>query len=272
MRRSGIITLTTDFGERDPFVGVMRGVIWSRHPGARIADLTHQIAPQSVREGAFWLERAFRWFPQATVHVAVVDPGVGTSRGILAVKAEGHLFLAPDNGLLGPVLELKGAKVVRVAPSALAALGVERWSATFHGRDIFAPLAAELARGRARIRDLGDEISHDMLVPSALARAIESADGVEGAVAAIDRFGNLITNIPGEMVAQRRVPRVRVQRRELELCRTYGDAKPGAYVALVGSFDRLEIACVNGNAASGLSVGLGEPVTIASESPGDAAP
>ncbi len=151
LKPSGLITLTTDFGHEGPFVGVMKGVIWGRFAEARLVDLTHEILAHWPAEAGFWLSRSHRYFPHGTVHVAVVDPGVGTSRSNLVVQADGHLFLAPDNGLLAPVVaRAKEALIVRMSAASLGRLGIHRPSATFHGRDVFAPVAAELAAGRDR--------------------------------------------------------------------------------------------------------------------------
>src|SRR5580692_3854810 len=162
---SGVITLTTDFGHQGPFVGVMKGAILQRYPQARLIDLTHEILVHWPAEAGFWLARVHPYFPPGTVHVAVVDPGVGTARGILAVLAHAQVFLAPDNGLLASVVSrAPGARIVRLAAATLARLGVARISATFHGRDIFAPLAAELAAGRLSVSELGEPVTQ--LVPS----------------------------------------------------------------------------------------------------------
>jgi len=153
---SGVITITTDFGHQGPFVGVMKGVILTRFPDAKIIDLTHEIVVHWPAEAGFWLARAFGYFPPGTVHVAVVDPGVGTSREIVAVSAQDHVFLAPDNGLLAPVVARHpGAEVTRLEGQKLARFGLHRPSATFHGRDILAPIAAEIAAGRCVPADLG---------------------------------------------------------------------------------------------------------------------
>lgn len=256
--RSGIITLTSDFGDKDPFVGVMKGVIFARNHRARIVDLTHQIAPQAIMEAAFWLERSFRFFPTGTVHVAVVDPGVGTSRAILAVEAFEHLFLAPDNGLIGPVLEASTNAVVRgVDPNVL---GLKEPSATFHGRDIFAPIAAELAAARLSFDALGPEIQPK--AASAVPKTKIGAYRIEGQVVTIDRFGNLITNLTSSSIARYSRPLVLVGEEALPIVRTYGDGEAGEYVALVGSFDAVEIARVGGNAAVGLGVKVGDPVFV----------
>ncbi len=139
---SGVITITTDFGHQGPFVGVMKGRILSRFSEAKIVDLTHEIVVHWPAEAGFWLARSFEYFPPGTVHVAVVDPGVGTSRDIVAIMARGHVFLAPDNGLLAPIVGRNpDATAVRLNASRLARFGISRPSATFHGRDIFAPIA-----------------------------------------------------------------------------------------------------------------------------------
>src|SRR5580698_1071231 len=157
---SGMITLTTDFGQQDPFVAVMKGSILTRFPSARLIDLTHEIVVHWPAEAGFWLARSFEYFPPGTVHVAVVDPGVGTARDIVAVMARGHVFLAPDNGLLAPIVgRHPDAKVVRLGASQLARLGISRPSATFHGRDIFAPIAAEIAAGRCAPESLGEAMN-----------------------------------------------------------------------------------------------------------------
>src|ERR1700733_2998979 len=138
---SGVITITTDFGHQGPFVGVMKGVILTRFPEARIVDLTHEIVVHWPAEAGFWLARAFEYFPSGTVHVAVVDPGVGTSREIVAVSVENHVFFAPDNGLVAPVVNgPPSATVIQFDTGRLARFGLHRPSATFHGRDIFAPI------------------------------------------------------------------------------------------------------------------------------------
>ena len=161
---SGVVTLTTDFGLEDPFVGIMKGRLATRFPAVRIIDLTHEIPAHWPAEAGFWLARSYRYFPTGSVHVAVVDPGVGSEREIAALQADGHLFLAPDNGLLAPVVEsVPGAVARHVAVGVLVRLGIDAPSATFHGRDIFAPLAAELAAGRLDPGELGPAVG--ALVP-----------------------------------------------------------------------------------------------------------
>jgi S-adenosyl-L-methionine hydrolase (adenosine-forming) len=257
----GVITLTTDFGHKDPFVGVMKGRIYERFPGARIVDLTHEILVHWPAEAGFWIARSFGYFPRGTVHVAVVDPGVGTARDIVLVEAEGHLLLAPDNGLLAPVVARKSAAVVRrLDPSRLGAFGLGRVSATFHGRDIFAPLAAELAAGRCDATQLGPTVTS--LVPSWVDEPVASGGAVSGVIITVDHFGTLISNIDSHWLAGFVEPHVYAGSRVLPVRRTYGDARPGDFLALVNSFDVLEIACAEGRAADSLGLSRGAPIVV----------
>jgi len=261
MQAPGVITITTDFGHKGPFVGVMKGRIYGRLPTARIVDLTHEILVHWPAEAGFWLARAYQYFPPGTVHVAVVDPGVGTARDIIAVSVDGHVFLAPDNGLLAPVVGAReGARIVKVDLQALARFGVTRPSATFHGRDIFAPLAAELAAGRCRPEDLGTPV--DTLVPSWVEEASGDDSAVHGVVITMDHFGNLITNIDAHWVVRMGSPRVYAANHSWPLLRTYGDVKPGEYLALVNSFGVVEIARAEQSAAEGLGLSRGAPVVV----------
>jgi len=260
---SGVVTLTTDFGLQDPFVGVMKGRLVAQFPAACIIDLTHEIPAHWPAEAGFWLARSFRYFPSGTVHVAVVDPGVGSGRAIAAVEAEGHLFLAPDNGLLGPVVDSAADVTARhVTPALLARLGIRAPSATFHGRDIFAPLAAELAAGRLQPADCGPAI--DELVPGWIEEPQVAAGQVTGTVVTIDHFGNLITNIEPRHLQAIAHPLVRVGGREFPLRRTYSDVRPGDYLALVNSFGVVEVAQAERSAAEGLGLARGAPVLVVS--------
>jgi len=258
---SGVITITTDFGHQGPFVGVMKGVIYSRFAAARIVDLTHEIVVHWPAEAGFWLARSFEYFPPGSVHVAVVDPGVGTSRDIVAVSAKGHVLLAPDNGLLAPVVGRDpNATIIRLNMAKLAQIGVQRASATFHGRDILAPVAAELAAGRCMPADLGEPTR--TLVPSWVDEPTVTPASVAGMVITIDHFGNLITNIDAALLAGFRKPEVRAGAHVFPLLRTYGDARPGDYLALVNSFEVVEIARAEQSAAEGLGLSRGAPVTV----------
>jgi S-adenosyl-L-methionine hydrolase (adenosine-forming) len=258
---SGVITITTDFGHQGPFVGVMKGCILTRFPQARIVDLTHEIVVHWPAEAGFWLARAYHYFPPATVHVAVVDPGVGTSRDIIVVAAGGHYFVAPDNGLLAPLVGRAGeALIVRLSAAQLAHIGIHRPSATFHGRDIFAPVAAELAAGRCEPQALGETV--DTLVPAWVDEPAVEARSVTGVVITIDHFGNLITNIDAALIERFRLPLVHAGSHAFPLLRTYGDTRPGEYLALVNSFGVVEIARAENSAAEGLGLSRGAPVVV----------
>ena len=260
-RPCGVITITTDFGHQGPFVGVMKGVILTRFPEARIIDLTHEIVVHWPAEAGFWLTRSFEYFPPGTVHVAVVDPGVGTARDIVAVAARGHVFLAPDNGLLAPIVTRHPeASVTRLDIPQLSRLGVARPSATFHGRDIFAPVAAEIAAGRTVPTDLGEPVPS--LIPAWVDEPTVDAAGVAGVVITIDHFGNLITNIDGSLLERFANPQVRAGNHLFPVRRTYGDVQPGAYLALVNSFGVVEIARAEQSAAEGLGLSRGAPVGV----------
>jgi S-adenosylmethionine hydrolase len=258
---SGVITLTTDFGHQGPFVGVMKGAVLMRFPEARLIDLTHEILVHWPAEAGFWLARSYQYFPVGTVHVAVVDPGVGTSRSIIAVAADGHLFLAPDNGLLAPVVaRAKEARIVSVAGVQLVRLGIHRVSATFHGRDIFAPVAAELAAGRVQIETLGPAVQS--IVPAWVDEPTVDARSVAGVIITQDHFGNLITNIDAPLTERFRLPLVHAGNHSFPILRTYAETRPGEYLALVNSFGVIEIARAEGSAAEGLGLSRGAPVIV----------
>jgi len=258
---SGVVTLTTDFGLKDPFVGVMKGQLLVRHPRVTIVDLTHEVLAHWPAEAGFWLARSFRYFPAGTVHVAVVDPGVGSARDFAVVECEGHVFLAPDNGLLAGVIESAGQVTMRrVEPAALRRIGIGTPSATFHGRDVFAPLAAELAAGRLAPAELGPPVTD--LIPGWLEEPVVGLGQVTGSVVTIDHFGNLITNIDARYLAGLSHPAVRLAGRELLLRRTYSDVRPGDYLALVNSFGVVEVARAERSAAEGLGLDRGAPVVV----------
>lgn len=258
----GVITITTDFGHQGPFVAVMKGRMLAHLPSARIIDVTHEVPVYWPAEAGFWLARAYAYFPSGSVHVAVVDPGVGTSRDIIVVVAGGHAFLAPDNGLLAPVVaRTESASIHRLDTArAIARFKLPAPSATFHGRDLFAPLAAELAAGRAAPADLGPKTTD--IVPSWVDEPTVTADQVSGTIITIDHFGNLITNIDADLIRAFAAPVVRTGGHSLPLRRTYGDVRPGEFLALVNSFGVVEIARAEQSAAEALGLGRGAPVTI----------
>ncbi len=258
---SGVITITTDFGHKGPFTGVMKGVILQRFRQGTIVDLTHEIPAHWPPEAGFWLSRSYHYFPRGTVHVAIVDPGVGTEREILVAALDGHVFMAPDNGLLGPLLaKQEGAEVHALESGRLGKLKLPVPSATFHGRDIFAPVAAELAAGRLRPADAGRRIRE--WAPEWLDEPEVLPTRVSGVIVTIDAFGNLISNIDGGMLSHLAAPQVRLGGHTIDLVDTYGRTQPGQYLALVNSFGVLEIARAEGNAAEGLGSDRGAPVVV----------
>jgi S-adenosylmethionine hydrolase len=255
------ITLTTDFGHKGPFVAVMKGVILQHAPDARVIDLTHEIHVHWPAEAGFWLSRSYRYFPEKTVHVAVVDPGVGTERDIVAIEFDGHIFLAPDNGLLPSVVGESGDwRAWRLSNDWLTAQDWPRPSATFHGRDVFAPLAAGIAKGSIATGDIGPETTD--LVPSLLEEPQTVRDELHGSVVTIDHFGNLITNIDERQIAGMSNPMIRIASLHLDLQETYGRVQPGDFLALINSFGVLEVARAEGSAADALGLGRGAPVMV----------
>lgn len=261
-RPSGVITLTTDFGVTDPFVGVMKGQVLRTFAQATIVDLTHAVTVHQPAEAGFWLGRAYSCFPRGTVHVAVVDPGVGSDRRIAVVEGDGHLFLAPDNGLLAGVLQrLVTPPAIRLLGLAVPTeLGLPAPSHTFHGRDIFAPLAAALAAGRLLPERLGTLGAG--LVRGSLPAPQRVGDQWTGQVVTIDHFGNLLTNLDADLLAGMSDPEILLAGQRLPLRRTYSDALPGGYLALVNSFGVLEIARAGMSARAGLGLERGAAVTV----------
>jgi len=262
-----VITFTSDFGHEDWFVGVVHGAIHEICPEARIVDLTHQIPPAAIERAAFVIEAAAPDFPGGTVHLAVVDPGVGTARRALAARARGQLFVGPDNGLLEWALAEPGAEVRSLTEPRYFRHPVSR---TFHGRDVFAPVAAHLARGVA-LAKLGPLVAD----PVRLARpAAHAGDGeLEGRVMFLDRFGNALTNLAAGSIAAAfpGVPEQRLEvrvagRRIQGISHSYGDAPLGTLVAVIGSSGRLEIAQVGGHAAERFGLGEGDLVVVAARS------
>jgi hypothetical protein len=259
------VTLLTDYGTDDPYAGILEGVLWRDAPRLRsVVALTHAVPAGDVAAGAFLLERSWATFPAGTVHLAVVDPGVGSARGILLVEARGHVFVAPDNGLLAPLVDSEPLTLVRRAGPQAPVRGP---STTFDGRDRFAPLVARLVEGEPPSA-FGEPLAsgaHERLDLPAYAREGEALVGV---VVHVDRFGNAITNVPFVELAAasadwREHWSCEVGRRRLALVRTYSDAAPGTPVALVGAFDRMEIALVRGDAARELALVRGSKVRFA---------
>ena len=254
-----IITLTTDFGLRDPYVAQMKAVILGVAPGATIVDLTHELAPHDIVEAALALDASAGFFPSGTIHVAVVDPGVGTARRGLVVAAGNSTFVAPDNGLLTPVF---ARGVWRAFALMTAELRLPRVSRTFHGRDVFAPAAAHVARGVPLAR-FGGRVADPVTLPWPSARRRGAT--VVGAVIHVDRFGNLVTSIGASDVAHLGEDlALRIRGRVVPVVGTYGDLDRGSAGALLGSSGRLEVAVREGRGADLLRAQRGTPVAVTS--------
>ena len=254
---SPIVTLLTDFGLSDGYVGAMKGVLLRRCPDARLVDLTHEISPGAIDAGAYVLRQSAPWFPHGTVHVAVVDPGVGSSRRAVVVATEHHRYVAPDNGLLTLVLE--ESPPVRVRSIENRELWERDVSAVFHGRDLFAPVAAHLASG-GEFEAVGTEVSPGTLVRRPWPVSREEGPVRRGCVVYVDRFGNLVTNLP-VTASELATGSVEVAGQVVPVVRTYSDVSPGELLAYRGSTELLEVGCNEGNAAARLGSGAGLVVT-----------
>jgi S-adenosyl-L-methionine hydrolase (adenosine-forming) len=251
-----LITLLTDFGTADGYVAEMKGVLYSLAPEARVVDLSHEIAPQDVEAARLAVARYWRRFPPQTIHLVVVDPGVGSARDALAIKSEDRVLIGPDNGALSPALLVAGARAVRLAIPASA-------SATFHGRDVFAPAAARIAMG-APIDALGPTAESPVIRRTPEARRLGNG-AIQGEVISIDRYGNAITNIVAFPATQTRNGEqafVEVNGRTIPVARAYSDVQPLGAVAVCGSSGLLEIAVREGSAAQTLSLTRGATVTL----------
>lgn len=262
-----VVTLLTDFGTRDEYVGVLKGVMLSINPQVVMVDLSHQLAPQDIVTAGFMLRSAYRYFPSGTVHLAIVDPGVGTDRWILAARCNHHLFLAPDNGLLPMVWDKSTPdSMVRVDNSALFRHPVSR---TFHGRDIFAPVAAHLSNGMD-LEDIGPAVTLSQIKGSEIKGARWHPSGeLVGEIVRVDRFGNLITNIKMDQVGRLAdgapPPNFEIWVGDCciqGLAQNYAEGSPQVPLALAGSHNCLEIALRGGSAAKFLGVGQGAKVNL----------
>jgi len=247
LKPSGIITLTTDFGESDPYVAMMKGVILSINPNANIIDITHQIPAGSIQEGGLIIKESYTYFPSGTVHVGVVDPGVGGKRRPIAMLADNYLFVGPDNGLFSTIIEIQHhADVIHLKETKYWMHSI---SPTFHGRDIFAPVAAYLSLG-VNPSLIGEKI--DNPTPLAYPPPRENNSDIVGEVTRVDHFGNLITNISREHLSPFLKSKdliITVGRLTLEkISTTYNDVPKGQPLALIGSSHLLEVAVNMGRA------------------------
>ena len=257
-----IITLTTDFGLRDPYVAEMKAVILSICPNVTIVDISHDIEKFDMRMGAYVLTSASQYFPKGTIHVAVIDPGVGTRRRPLLIQTKHSFYIGPDNGVL--VLAAKNQGIDHIYEISNRKLMLPKISNTFHGRDIFAPVAAHLAIGTPP-SEIGPEI-HDILTPR-FVEVLRRKDVFVGEVLHIDGFGNILTNF-GEKelevmnIKSIVVVKLKKVRLKLKLCKAYMEAKPQEPLATIGSHNLLEISVNQGNAAKIFNVNRGDKVSI----------
>ena len=257
-----VITLTTDFGLRDGYAGVVKGVIWKIAPGVQIVDISHQIGPQDVMEGALTLGRAAAYFPEGTIHIGVVDPGVGTGRRAIAAQLGSQYFVGPDNGLFTILLERAERKheTVVVVHLNRPQFWLPSISNVFHGRDIFAPSAAHLAQG-VLLESMGTPIQDpqrlELPVPERL------AGGWRGQIISIDHFGNLSTNLGKDLLASLETVKIHYKIWTIDgLMRAFGDGTPGQFIALIDSSDHLSLNVVNGSAAEQFQARIGDEVEI----------
>jgi S-adenosyl-L-methionine hydrolase (adenosine-forming) len=258
-----IITLLTDFGHQDIYVGVMKGVIAQIAPTATVIDLNHEIPPQDLAMARFQLMAAYRYFPVGTIHLIVVDPSVGTERRAIAIQTPTAYFVVPDNGLLSGVLtheeilaavELKNPQVWRIPYP----------SETFQGRDLFAPVAAHLATGLS-LYQVGVPIDPNSLQSLPFPPLMATDQGWQGCIQAIDHFGNLITNIPGHFVGAARAPKgwtICFQDKSYPGLKTYGAGQIGQVLGVIGSHGYIELVVNCGNAQKQLVTAIGDSIEV----------
>lgn len=253
---AGIVTVLTDFGLRDGYVAAMKGAMLTRGPELRLVDISHDIAPGDRAEAAYVLLQAAPHFPADTVHLIVVDPGVGSPRRAVVARAGGHSFVAPDNGVLTHVLDLWPVEAVHAIERA--SLAAPDPSPVFHGRDVFGPAAAFLASGGALVA-LGSAVDPASLQRLEFPRPQVDQSGASGVIIHIDRFGNLISNVP---LAQGTRGHAEVAGRHIELGRTYSDVDEGALIAVRGSSSLLEVACNGASAAELTGASRGDVIVF----------
>lgn len=268
MRPNGIITLTTDFGQADSYVGTMKGVILRIAPNAQTVDITHDVGPQHIHQAAYIVQTFFGYFPPGTIHLIVVDPGVGSTRRAVAFATPEAIFVAPDNGVLTyawqDAITRWGRETCEVVELTERRFWLEPVSSTFHGRDIFAPVAAHLAAG-VPLSALGPRLP--AITEAALEQPAAGRHGeLVGRIIHVDHFGNCITNISSRHLHEAGLGAQLVveiiDQRVAGLHQTYATAPVGALTAMIGSSDRLELAVRNGNAAQTLGVGIGDTVRV----------
>jgi S-adenosylmethionine hydrolase len=260
-----VITLTTDFGLSDPYVAAMKGVILELCPQANLVDISHAVSPQNIDEAAFILNGVYRFYPNGTIHVVVVDPGVGTDRAVLAVDITRAVFLVPDNGVLKYIFhDHPKCRVFQVTNESLFLPEV---SQTFHGRDIIAPVAAHLANGHP-IESVGEPCSD--FIGGVIARSVITGNCIRGEIVYVDHFGNGVTNIGQNLLKDHPDFQIRIGNKIIDrLVTSYSDLPAGNLMAIIGSFGSLEIALREGSAQKELDFQIGDPVEINLNSFGD---
>lgn len=259
MKKPGIITLITDFGMSDPYVGMMKGVILAINRDAQLIDLTHQVELGSIFQAAGYLRETFLYFPEGTIHMAVVDPGVGSGRRLLAMEAKGHFFVGPDNGIFWPIIE-------DFTPRQIVQLTQEKYflphmTQTFHGRDVFAPVAAHLSLG-VSLENMGPPMGDPVKLNYPTPKTIN--DILYGQIIRVDHFGNLITNIRRadlEGFLKSAKPLIQTVNFTIrKLSKTYADIEEGEPLALINSSDQLEVAVNLGRASQYIKIASGDIV------------
>lgn len=263
MKFANLITLTTDFGLQDPFVGQIKGAILRRNINTRIIDLTHAIAAHDILGGAVTIRSSYHYFPKGSVHMIIVDPEVGTQRMIIAMMADDHIFIAPDNGSL--TLIMRDKKVQAVHRVSNRALFPSEVSATFHGRDIMAPVAAALASGMT-LDQVGPQIDIKDCVQLDIPKTHVDENGITGRVIGVDRFGNIRTTINSSHISRYQpgsFAGIFIGSHQINaISSTYADTAAGELLALIDSAGHLELAMNRGNAAEKTGCKIGDPVTI----------
>ncbi len=260
--KSKIITLITDFGLKDEYVGLMKGVMLDINPKLRIVDISHYVSPQDIIWASYLSYYSYKYFPKGSIHLAIVDPGVGSNRGIICIKVDGYIFICPDNGIITKVIEHKRPNEIHEVKNKEYFL--KNTSNTFHGRDIFAPIAAHLSLG-ANCKDLGPKIKDVKKIN--LPRPKQSVKAIEGEVIHIDRFGNIITNIEENMIdklkANSEFVTVKIKNKKIKgISNSYQDVRKGQFLAIIGSRGLLEISANNKNIADILSIQAKKKVRV----------
>ena len=260
-----LITLLTDFTERDGYVGVMKGVILGIAPDAVIVDLSHDIPPQDVMQAALLLGRSAPFFPEGSVHVCVVDPGVGTTRRGIIARLGGQFFIGPDNGLMTLLYNraLQDGGSVEVYRLENREYQLSPLSHTFHGRDVFAPASAHLVNGIA-LENFGQPANDPVMLQ--FPEPLKTKDGWHGQVIHIDAFGNLACNLSVGQLANLSAPNIRIKDQMIQTIKlTFGEGKPGELIAVIDSFGSLSLSVVNGSAAKSLGAKVGDSVYVVND-------